>query len=307
MKKEYIYSNFYKVFCLVFLFPVIFSGCLVGGVDCSVLSIPSVRVVAIAPEGTTSVKPAEIETLTLYVFDQDGKFITTMPVALDKTTELDFPNVESFQIVALANGNIENETITDFINGNIISDGSISLKQLQAYLTMTVYTSPSDLFWGEANIVNDRQSGKTTILEIKRIVSSITVKIRGLKEFAQVTDDNFKIVVETEYNKVDFKGVPSGTGTYYLPLGGKFILVNNVSQYEIPSFNILSSEKGTNIKVKIYSDDTLIDTISTDHLGNPLTAYNGIQCEVRINYSGSIIVDVINAKWGEVLIWKDFN
>lgn len=306
MKKEYIYSNFYKVFSLVLLFPVLLAGCIKeDATDCYVL--PSIKVVATTPEGTTPVKPTDIQNLTLYVFDQNGKFITTMPATLGETMELDFPNDKTLQIVGLANGDTKNEIITDFIVGNMISNGSISLKKLQDYLTMAVYTSPSDLFWGQVDIVNDRQSGKTTILEIKRIVSSITVKIRGLKEFLQIADDNFKIVIETEYNKVGFNGVPSGTGTNYLPQGGRFILVNNISQYEIPSFNALSSEQGTNIKVKIYRNDILIDTISTDHLGNPLTAYNGIQCEIRINYSGSVIVEIINAEWGEVLIWKDFS
>lgn len=305
MKKEYIYCTFWKVFYFSFLFPVIFSGCIKEDpLDCLVL--PSIRVVAISPEGATPVKPADIESLILYVFDEGGKLVTTMPATLNKTIELDYFQHKTLHIVALANAGTTNETVTDFIVGDMITNGSISLKKLQDYLTMAVYTSPSDLFWGQVDVVNDRLSGKTTILEIKRIVSSVTVKIRGLKEFAQTTDDNFKIVLEAQYNKVDFEGVLSGANTNYLPQGGTFILVNNISQYEIPSFNILSAEQGTNVKVKIYRNDTLIDTISADQQGNPLIAYNGIQCEIRINYSGSLTVTIINAQWGEILIWKDF-
>lgn len=306
MKKEYIYSNLWKVFSFILLFPFIFSGCIKDSLnDCFIF--PSLRVIAVAPEGTIPVNPTDIQSLILYVFDKDGRFITTMPATINQTVELNFPQETALQIVALANAGTTNETVTDFITGNLISNGSINLKKLQDYLSMAVYTSPSDLFWGQVDVVNDRQSGKTTILEIKRIVSSVTVKIRGLKEFLQTTDNNFKVVVETLYNKVDFDGVPSGTGTNYLPQGGTFILVNNISQYEIPSFNILSSQQGTNIKVKIYHNDTLIDIISTDQQGNPLIAYNGIQCEVRINYSGILTVTIINAEWGEVLIWKDFS
>lgn len=307
MEKNYTYYTYWKVLysCFPFIFSILFSGCIKENLD-NCLVFPSVRVVTVSPEGTTPANADDIKNLVLYIFDEEGRFLNTMPATLNKTIELDFPQENKLNIVAIANVQTDNETITDFIEGDLITNGSINLKKLQDYLTNVIYVSPSDLFLGQVDVVNNRQSGKTTILEIKRIVSSMTIKIRGLKEYIQATDNNFKVVVETQYNKVDFYAVPSGSNTNYLLEDATLIWVNNISQYEIPSFNLLSSPEGTEVKIRIYHNDTLIDVISTDQEGNPLIAYNGIQSEIRINYGGSIIITLISAKWGEILIWKDF-
>lgn len=307
MKGKYIYRYFLRPLSLAFMLPFILTGCVNEDLsDC--FSIPTIMVQVVAPAGADPVDSSDIKNMTLYVFDKDGRFIGTHIARPNETIALNYPDAGSLQVVAVANPSTTNETVTSFSAGDRITAGTITFKQFKNDFSTAVHTSLSDLFWGMAGVVNDRSSQEHVILDITRITASVNIKIRGLQEYAGTKDENFTVVVSTDYNTVDFLGVPSGTDTNFIFEDGVFSTVNSYSQFEIPTFNTFSSATGTNITVRIYHNGALIDTVTADEQGNPLTTYNGRLLEVRINYTGTggVTVTVINADWGDKLVWKDF-
>lgn len=281
----------------------ILAGCIKEDLsDCH--HIPTIEVRTVIPAGAAN---SGIQSVTLYVFDREGRFAGSHTAGLNEVVPLNYPGEGSLQVVAVANQSADNETVSSFISKELIATGVITLKQFRDYFSMPTYVPLSDLFWGIAGMANERRAAEHVILDISRITASVNIKIRGLKEYAAATDEDFTAVVGAAYDTVDFLGIPTGAGTNFLPQGGVFSTVGSYSQLEIPTFNIFSSAAGSDIIVRIYHNGTLIDTVTTDNQGNPLTTYNGRLLEVRISYVGGVTVTVINANWGEKLVWKDFN
>jgi Protein of unknown function (DUF1812). len=303
MKIEYVRHCIGSVFLFILL-PLLIAGCLKE--DMSNCYTPVlIRVVAEAPQGADPINPQDVNHVALFIFDKNGNFIDKLTGQIGQIFELNYPGEENLSIVGLANITDTNEKVTQFSNGMPETDGKILLIEMQEYLAQAIYNSPSDIFWGEIDVVNDK-SGITNVLPVKRIVASVNIKIRGLKELLQTNNEDFKVVVSTNFNAIDFDGHPEGSNTNYLPAGGKF-QIQSPSQFDIPSFRILSSESGSPVVLKIYHNNQLIDVVTKDANGNPLLCYNGKLLEIRVNYIGNIEVSIINGQWGKETAWKDFN
>ena len=302
MKKEYVQYNLLKRLCLAVASLLVFSGCIKDNIN--YCTYPSIRVVAVAPVGADPIDPHDVQQVVFYVFDQNEKFIDKFTAPLNVCVRLNYPDERNLYVVGLANVDDASVLVSRLCPGAPMSDGLVSLKQLHDYLSQPIYASASDLFLGEMCITNSLTSEKTFDLPMKRMVAGVNVKIRGLKEFAHTSDEDFRVVVSTDHNAFDFYGNLFGANTNYLP-GGMF-LSHTPSRYETSGFNIIAEPKGPPITIKIYHGNKLIDTINADSDGNLLTARNGWILEVRIDYIGSVKVTIINAQWGVESVWKDF-
>ena len=303
MKRGYVRYNQLKNVCLVMVLFFFFPSCLVEDRNYCI-RYPGVRAVAIAPEGDDPVNEQEVRQVVFYVFDENEKFIDKFTAPLGVRVALNYSDVRSLYVVGLANVDRVNEMVSQFTPEAPLSDGMVTLKQLQSYLSHPVYGSPSDLFLGEVYIANNRLAGMTAELPVARVTAGVNVKIRGLEEFDSPSGEDFSVVVSADYNAFDFYGNPSGNNTNYLP--GWLFVSEDPSHHETPIFRIIAQPQGAPVTINIYRGSTLIDVVSADSNGNPLLAYNGKLTEVRISYIGSVKVTVVNSPWGEESIWKDF-
>jgi len=261
--------------------------------DC--VRLPGIRAVAVPPSGYEPVNSQDIGAVVFYVFDQDEKLLDTLSAALNETVLLDYPQAERLRVVGLANAN----------NGDLVADGVLTLQYLRNYLSMPIYEAPSDAFWGEVSILNKRRAGAIISLPLVRVVSSVSVKIRGLKEYRQVDDEDFSLVLSAGYQGVAFHGLPVEGLAGYL-LAGTFVS-QNPSQYNVSAFRIISSIQGSPVVLKIYHKDVLIDSISADSSGHPLMAYNGKLLEIQISYTASLFIVIqMHSEWDQENYWKEF-
>ena len=302
MNQTYIQHRFLSKLYLIALLWV-WAGCTEENLDdCE--KIPGIRAVTSAPAGADPVNPSDIEALVFYVFDQDELFLGTISAALNETVLLDFPQARRFFVVGLANVSNAYESVTVFDSGDPGSKGAITLKHLREYLSSPIYDAPSDIFWGEIKFANDRKAGSVTILSITRVVSSVNIKIRGIKEYLQVDDEDFKVVLSTAYNGLNFHGQPMGATTGYMPAGS--FVSQTPSQYNVPNFRIISQAQGSPVVLKIYHKDVLMDTIGADSNGNPFMTYNGKLLEIQISYTAYLSITVqIHSEWDKESYWKE--
>jgi len=300
MKREYV--PLIKVALLVLLLLLFaISGC-IREEESGCYKFPAIQAVAEAPVGGTPVDPQDVQDVVFYIFNQDGIFLDRIISTANVRIELDYPGATSLIVVGIANVSETNESITQLTSDSHEQDGEISLKRLQDYLSQPIYNSPSDIFFGEVDIVNDRKTGVITTLPIIRIVSGINIKMRGIKEYVNAIDEDFRIVVSANYNTVNFDGDAKGSGANYMPVGGTFSS-QNPSQLEFPAFRVLSTSQGNPVTVKIYYKNSLIDTVTKDSNGYPLMAYNGKLLEVWINYTGYLSVTIRTSEWDQETIW----
>ena len=268
--------------------------------------VPGIKVVPANLYGVT-IDPADIKTVTLYVFDSDEQFLGKVPAAVGQVTTLNFPNAGALKVVAVGNAadGSGNETVSNFNDDGCtqLSHGLISL--VGATRAAAHHHSPCDLFWGDVSVDNDGETEEEKEIPMRRIVSSVNIKAVNLKDYAGVSDHNFHYEVTTDFNRVDFRGQPSGNSVMYKPANCR---VTSGNVFESPTFNMISSQAGQPVAVEIYHNgDTLIDTITKDSDGNALTAVNGKLLNVHIDYTGRSIGDgwlsvvVEYSGWGDPL------
>ena len=301
MKKEYVQYNWFRSFAFAAALLLFLVGCHRD----SHCRLPSIRAVAAAKEAGGPADRQEIELVTFYIFDQNLLFIDKITAPLNQSVELDYPCFKHFYVIGLGNIDENDGTITGFEAGMSKLDGEVILKLLNEYLLHPLYASPSDIFYGEVTIKNNRVSGSAVDLPLARVTSNVSVKARGLKERFGDSGDNYSVVLSTGYNALNFSGMPIGCPANYR-LVGEFAL-HYPSQFETGVFRVFGSRTGIPVEVRIYRGNTLVDVVSTDSSGNQLMACNGKLLEVRVNYTVSTpVVEQIYAAWNDLLMWKGF-
>jgi len=301
MKREYVQYNRFRGLAFVAVLLFFLASCHRD----SHCRLPSVKAVAAAKEVSDPGNRHEIEQVVFYIFDQNRLFIDKITAPLNQSVELDYPCFKHFYVIGWGNINENDETITRFEAGMSKLDGEVTLKLLYEYLLHPLYASPSDVFYGEVKIWNNRVSGQATDLPLARATSNVSVKVRGLKEYFGDSGDNYSVVLSTGYNALNFLGMPMGCPANYR-LEGEFSS-HYPSQFETGVFRVFGSRVGIPVEVRIYRGNTLVDVVLTDSSGNSLMACNGKLLEVRINYTASVpVVEQIYAGWNDHLLWKGF-
>lgn len=256
-----------------------------------------------------SLSASEVESVTLYVFDSDGKLLEERQSELDKLEEFNYPYAGPLDVYALANAHSGvNETVVAAPNGKY--DGScVSLIPLPAGnpyyagYNSTSYKQPSMLLLGDETAPNYvQQPDVITDVPIHVMVGSVRVTIRGIKEYLDVTDDDFSVLALPRYDCLYFDRTQHGNQIAIEP-SGAFV---GADEYEVPAFRFLSSTAGEAIVLHIFHKDELVDTVTTDRDGNPLVTYNGKLVNVLLNYGAYVNVSVKVMPWDEVYTWKEF-
>lgn len=293
----------------------------------------SVRVTATAqsgqPGGGGELQDADIDRVSLYIFDQDDKLLDIRATQVGKLEFLNYPDVQRFGFVALANVK-ENFDTVPMDTGDPLSQGCVSLcRSGETFLGEELHNFPDELFHGAATAPNDH--GQTRIVEIpvRRMVAGVYVRVLGLRDHmesqgvsgAAYADERFSLVLGGGYNSVDMLGQPSYTArTHYAikhmakgqtqtPSPGKEVF--NVPQQPAGQgqsaayLPVLSSYEGAPLSVGLYYDEALIGdgVITADNTGGPLTTYNNKLSVVDIVFKagGTIDVKVTQCEWKDVV------
>lgn len=278
-----------------------------------------VRIKAVVAEEQKEIKPEDIKTLKLFIYDaSNGELISILETAMNRKEKINFPGVEKLHLVAVANAE-RHLSPEDSKAGAHMKDATLSLEPGDVFGGMQLYECPDDLCWGELEIMNDATAETIFELPLKRVVGGLHIRIRGLKDFnnpaTKSPDDNYSVVLGVPYNKVDFGGQPfyssAGTGDrIYHRVRGVFRVIDGVEFYEIPElekyFNILASDEGADMTLSIYRGDTpLVADIASGIVNGKhglLTAYNGRNhlIDVDLSAAAGVTVTLTVGAWHKV-------
>lgn len=241
-----------------------------------------------------------VKDVTLYIFDENKKFIDSRQVTLWESVILDYPDHDTLTLVAWGNCKQGHQTMPALQKGDYLETAFVSLIQPQARKISLIPEagSPDDLFHGIVNITTDDASGKQ--LDIRRKTSGVVITTRYLKEYVGTTEGEFSYSLRKSSDKLDFYGKPNGMDISYCPDAS----FNGTDDFVSSIFNILPTD--ADIKIDIFHQDVLQTTIVSDNQGRPIRAVEGRLLNVFINFKGNISVSVSVTRWGEKEIWKEF-
>lgn len=262
----------------------------------------SLTVRAYAYETGEELGSEEVTDLSLYVFDNNLRFLYKIETTIGQKVPVTGPKDENLHIVAWGNLEQGNQSCIDPQPGDRMDDCFVEL-QTQNETRAEGYTlSPGDLFRGGIVLTaNDRTGDR--VLPIYRTVGSLTVTIRNLQGSTGQTDGDFHIVVRGIYSRIDFDGRATGEETSYLPEGA-FASGNRNDEYTVPAFKLLPEESG--VEIEIYHGENLVTTVSLDGNGVPIVIEKNRLTNVLINLSTSLGVSVAITDWGSYYYWKEF-
>lgn len=241
-----------------------------------------------------------VKDVTLYIFDENKKFIDFCQVTLWESVILDYPDHDTLTLVAWGNCKQGHQTMPALQKGDYLETAFVSLIQTQPRKISLIPEagSPDDLFHGIVNITTNDASGKQ--LDIRRKTSGVVITTRYLKEYVGTTEGEFSYSLRKSADKLDFYGKPNGMDISYCPDAS----FNGTDDFVSSIFNILPTD--ADIKIDIFHQDVLQTTIVSDNQGHPIRAVEGRLLNVFINFKGNISVSVSVTRWGEKEIWKEF-
>jgi hypothetical protein len=297
-----------KATLLTLLLPLLMS-CINDDLNSCRKLLPGIKILVANIPGMDVVNPADIKEVNLYVFDVNKNLISTEKAVMNELVYLTYPKVgKHLYVVAIAN-TLSEQTLTIPKTGENVGVGTISLKKTSVLDGIQLYAPPDDLFRGELSINVEEKKTAPYELPLRRIVSSVSIKIKGLQDYLQTDSANFSALIGSPYNTVGFNGQLSmqtraAASPVNTPARGKLNTESGVC--ELPATRILSSAEGENVSISIYHGTKPVYTATHDSEGNPLKAINGKLLEVWINFTGQVDVSIKSSPWGEETIWKEF-
>jgi hypothetical protein len=271
--------------------------------------LQGIRLVVATIPGIDVVHPGDIKEVSLYVFDEDRRFLATEKAAMNELVYLSYPEAgKQLYVVAIANA-LTGQTLASPQPGDGVRSGTLALNKTSVFDGMQLYASPDDLFRGELSVDTEEEKTEPYELPLRRIVSSVSLKVKGLQEYLQTESTDFSALIGSPYNTVDFSGTPSMlTRAANAPVNTSAQGTFNPGSrlFELPATRILSSDKGEDVGIRLYHGTKLVHTVSTDSEGKPIQAVNGKLLEVWIDFAGQVNVSVRHSQWGKETVWKEF-
>lgn len=285
----------YFMFTLLLL-----SGCIAENTDDCFKGVPlQVKL----PAG---ISPEIIKDMSIYVFDDDDLLVDIVPANGSVPVILNYPGIPSLHCIAWCNTQDGTVSVNPLKKGDSCSEGFISLKSSgPTRAAQSIFTSPSDLFYGELNVDNTSTSNHIEEKEIPvfRMVASMNITIRGLELLSQGNEGDYSIVVHETASRVDFEGRYGGEPASYA-FSPRF---EAGQDYIVPSFNLFPATGGGGIAIDIYRNGSLLRSVSTDSGNQPLIPVVGKTLNVLLNFRLNADVEVAFTGWGESYIWKEYN
>lgn len=241
-----------------------------------------------------------VKDITLYVFDQNKLFLGVhTDITLGQDVELNYPKQDALMVVAWGNAAQGHQTLPTLIVGDKMETAFVSLLKTRA--EMGTVQSPDDLFYGMVTLIKENRETDNK-LPMFRKTSGVSITARRLKQYANVSDDNFSYVLRQTGDKISFEGREAGEYSNYIPTAS---FIENKDEFVAPIFNILTTK--SNIEVDIFYNDILVATLLKSPDGKPLKVEPGQILNLLIDFTSQISVSVSVTPWGVQQIWKEFN
>lgn len=285
----------YYLFTLLLL-----SGCIAENTDDCFKGIPlKVSLPADVPQET-------IQDMSLYIFDDKDLLLDILPVNGMEPVILNYPGIPTFHCVAMGNTQDGTMLVSPLKKGDPCSDGFISLKpSVSTRAEQGIFTSPSDLFYGELEIENNTTSngGGEHTIEVSRMTASMNITLRGLQDLTGTNDGNYSLVVRETSSRMDFNGNYGGPPASYSPA---MTLAAN-KDFEVSMFRLFPTAEGNGLTIDIYHNRSLLKSITADGSGKPIVPIVGKTTNLLLDFKASVDVEVEITGWGETVVWKEYN
>lgn len=247
-----------------------------------------------------------IKDISLYVFDDNDLLLDILPMNSSEPVALHYPGIPMLHCIAWCNTQDGTMSVSPLKKGESLSDGFISLKSTASTkASQGIFTSPTDLFYGELNV--DNTSTPSHIAEkemsIFRMVASMNITIRGLELLSQSNEGVYSIVVHETASRVDFEGRYGGEPASYA-LSPRFEAGKDCI---VPPFNLFPTTGGSGLAIDIYRNGSLLRSVSTDSSNQPILPVVGKTLNVLLNFRLDVNVEVALTGWGEEYVWKEYN
>lgn len=285
----------YYLFTLLLL-----SGCIAENTDDCFKGIPlKVSLPADVPQET-------IKDMSLYVFDDKDLLLDIFPVNGMEPVNLNYPGIPTLHCVTLCNTQDGTVLVSPLKKGDPCSDGFISLKpSVSTRAEQGIFTSPSDLFYGELEIENNTTSngGGEHTIEVSRMTASMNITLRGLQQLIGTNDGNYSLVVRETSSRMDFNGNYGGPPASYSPA---MTLAAN-KDFEVSMLRLFPTAAGSGLTIDICHNGVLLKSVTADGSGNPIVPIVGKTINLLLNFESSVDVKVEVTGWGETVVWKEYN
>lgn len=286
---------------LYFMFTLLLlSGCIAENNDDCFKGVPlKVKLPADIPAET-------IKDMSLYVFDDKDLLLDILPVNSSEPVILNYPGIPDLHCVAWCNTQDGTMLVSPMKKGDQRSDGFISLKSsAPTRAEKSIFTSPTDLFYGELNIENTSTSNhiEEQDMTVSRMVASMNITIRGLELLSGSDKGDYSIVVHETASRVDFEGRYGGD-----PASLRFSSPMEAGKdYTVSPFNLFPTIGGSGLIIDIYHNGSLLRSVSTDNSNQPIIPVVGKTLNVLLYFKLNVSVEVAITGWGEEYIWKEYN
>lgn len=251
--------------------------------------------------------PSEaIKDMNLYVFDDKELLLDILAVNGSEPVMLNYPGIPTLHCVAWCNTQDGTMLVSPLSVGDSRSNGFISLKpSAPTRAEQSIYTSPTDLFYGELTIDNTSTSYRIEQQEISvsRLVASMNITLRGLELLSGNKDGNYLIVVHETASRVDFTGRYGGPPASYAFSAGP----EAGEDFTLPTFNLFPTMDDSGLVIDIYQNNSLLKQITVDGDNRPMIPVVGQTLNVLVNFKFDVSVQVEITGWGEQYIWKEYN
>jgi hypothetical protein len=265
-----------------------------------------VSVTLLIDPSTTGAAEAEAaaESAILYIFDGEGNFLERRETNIGQPELLLFPDAGPITVVGVINdGSFD---VTAWADDMLRNQGLAALKTDGDYNRI-----PSDLFYGEANFINESTSLNEEHGEVlaTRRTGQANVTVRGLQDYAGIDDENFYIVTKNTGSGMDFYGNLTGYGAIHTPQGA----FNIADEYLTGNFGVMATDGNTPMTIEIWHRDpttgveTFIYSTSAHRDGASIHIVNDQTTNILIDFRTGISIRIEQSEWGVSFPWKTFN
>lgn len=287
-------SSYLLIFCPLLGFLLLFPGCVRESTeDCTdysgTLSI-------ILPDGRDITSDSTVvSTVGVYQFESDG-FVRQVPWSRDAMVAIGVETEKSLVLVAW--GNLQTDTL-QVIPPSVGAPPDSAQVHLRTKADGYQYPAP-DLFYGRYEKVpettrslqrgNDgveslsaltRAQTQIFSLVMERKVSALSVRILHLAEHFEGVAGTLRLLVDGTCSSLNFRGEAVGKTAVYAP---PLQAVPGADEWDVPLFRIFPTPPNGGMTLKLYRNDALVLTITSDDEGNLLQAISGKEVHITIDF-----------------------